>query len=157
MATTTTIDNSADIIDSRDVIARIEELEAERDEISSALDGIDITVAGEEPDATLSDSERAALVAKLAEWDASEDGVELATLHALAEQCEGYGDWDNGEALIRDSYFETYAEELADDLGMINRDARWPVNHIDWEAAARELQQDYTQVDFDGVSYWMRS
>jgi hypothetical protein len=156
MATMTAIDNSADIIDSRDVIARIEELEAEREDISSALDDIGIEVAGE-TDEPLSDEARAAIDAKLSAWDASEDGEELAKLRALAEQCEGYGDWDNGEALIRDSYFEQYAEGFADDLGLVNRDARWPANCIDWEKAARELQQDYTQVDFDGVDYWMRS
>jgi len=27
---------------------------------------------------------------------------------------------------------------------------------IDWKAAARDLQVDYTEVDFDGVSYWIR-
>jgi hypothetical protein len=28
---------------------------------------------------------------------------------------------------------------------------------IDWEQAAYELKQDYTEVNFDGVSYWIRS
>ena len=26
----------------------------------------------------------------------------------------------------------------------------------DWERATRELQMDYTEVDFDGVTYWIR-
>lgn len=65
---------------------------------------------------------------------------------------------DNYEpTLIRDSYFTTYAEELADDIGAIDRDARWPLNHIDWEAAASELQMDYTSVTLDGIDYWIRS
>jgi hypothetical protein len=27
---------------------------------------------------------------------------------------------------------------------------------IDWDQAARELQVDYFDVDFDGVTYWIR-
>ena len=39
---------------------------------------------------------------------------------------------------------------------MVNRQATWPNNHLDWKAAAEELQLDYTEVDFDGVTYWTR-
>ena len=35
--------------------------------------------------------------------------------------------------------------------------SNWPFNCIDWEKAAEELQQDYMSIDFDGVTYWMRS
>lgn len=123
--------NHDDIIDSRDVIARIEELESEREIAKEDDSG---------PDA----------------WDAA-NGEELRALKALADEAEGCADWRHGEALIRDSYFETYAQELADDCGMINSDSTWPNNCIDWEKAARELQMDYTSVDFDGVTYWIRS
>jgi hypothetical protein len=27
---------------------------------------------------------------------------------------------------------------------------------IDWEATARNVRTDYTAVDFDGVTYWIR-
>lgn len=128
------ITNSIDIIDSRDVIERIEELEGmdERDE---------------------------------------EEEYELKALRALADEASGsravlpglrpvlrrYAtDWNYGQALIRDSYFEEYARELAGDIGAIEDDAGWPNRHIDWEAAADELKQDYTSVDFDGVTYWIR-
>ncbi|KVE35712.1 hypothetical protein [Burkholderia sp. BDU5] len=48
------------------------------------------------------------------------------------------------------------ASELASDCDMIKRDATWPNNCIDWERAARELQVDYSSVEFDGVTYWYR-
>ncbi len=116
-----TIDNTDDIIDSRDVIARIEELEADPE----SLDGDDVD--------------------------------ELRALKALADQAEGYcEDWHHGATLIRDSYFKDYAMQFADDLGAIPSDATWPCNCIDWDQAARELQMDYTAVDFDGVTYWSR-
>jgi hypothetical protein len=118
------ISNSDDIIDSRDVIERIAELEAQRDE-------------GD---------------------DDYGEAEELSALEALAEEAGSYApDWEYGEALIRYSYFEDYARELADDIGAIDADASWPACFIDWGAAADALKMDYTSVDFDGVEYWVRS
>lgn len=135
---TTVIDNSADLLDSRDVIARIEELEASRDAFPEAAD----TTA--EGGGTWAE-------------ECPEDAAELAVLTALAEEAEGYAaDWRHGETLIRDSYFEDYARELAEDIGAVKSDMSWPYTSIDWEQAANELKQDYTSVDFDGVTYWVR-
>lgn len=134
------ITNAEDVIDSRDVIARIEELTGERDAwVIGAPDGT------ETPDPE-----------GWAEANADE-AEELTALEELAEQGSNCApDWEYGETLIRDSYFENYAQELADDIGAVNSDAKWPNNCIDWERAARELQQDYTSIDFDGVTYWIR-
>lgn len=123
MKTTNVIDNTDDIIDTRDIIDRIEHLEA------ATADG----------EAT------------------AEEQAELQALQALADEAEGYmPDWKYGETLIRDSYFEDYARDLAADCGMIPKDVSWPCSCIDWERAARELQQDYTAFDFAGVTYWGR-
>lgn len=137
-----TISNTDDTIDSRDVIARIEELEAERDDYASEID----------------DKTGAAGVERRS-WAESnpDEAAELKALQALAEEAEGYApDWKHGEQLIRDSYFERFAQELADDLGYTNAEVSWPHTCIDWERAARELRMDYTGVDFDGVTYWVR-
>src|SRR5262245_56158343 len=80
-----------------------------------------------------------------------DENDELAALHSLAEQGEDCADWLYGETLIRDSYFVDYARDLAEDIGAIDAEASWPLHCIDWEWAARELQMDYTSVDFDGV------
>ncbi len=58
--------------------------------------------------------------------------------------------------LINDNYFESYAKELAEDCGMVSSDTSWPNNHIDWEAAADALKEDYSQVDYDNETYWYR-
>lgn len=79
----------------------------------------------------------------------------------LGELCSNGGDhkWRGNwypTMLIPDSYFESYARDLADDLGLLNDHMTWPYTCIDWEKAARELQQDYSTVDYDGITYWYR-
>jgi len=118
------ITNDQDIIDSRDILERIEY-------IDELLTGDDLEIES---------------ITK-----------EFENLRDLVEQCEGCGDFKHGEGLIRDSYFQEYAEELAYDTGAIKHDYSWPLCHIDWEAAADALKQDYVLVDFDGVDYWIRA
>ena len=125
----TKISNKDDVIDSRDVIVRIEELEA--------VDGIEDKINN------------------LVEDD---EAAELVALRALAAEGETACDWTYGEMLIRESYFEDYARELAEDIhGHAIRDASWPFDCIDWEAAAEALKQDYAEVDYDGVAYLIRT
>jgi hypothetical protein len=122
----TDVSNADDIIDSRDVISRMEELH----EIAT--------------DDNADPSER------------THANNELAVLQALQDEAEGYSeDWRHGATLVRDSYFTRYAQELCEDCGDIPRDLPSYIE-IDWDATARNIQQDYTSVDFDGVTYWVR-
>lgn len=121
------IDNTQDIIDVRDVIARFEELEYDADNLST--------------DEYL---EREGLLHLLHDLR-GEGGDE-----------RWRGDW-YPVTLISDYHFVTYAQDLAEDLyGSKIYNASWPFTHIDWERAADELQMDYTSVEFDGVTYWYR-
>jgi hypothetical protein len=124
------INNNQDTIDSRDVIERLDELESDRED--AIEDGT------------------------LAEWT-DENGEEYDSLRALVEDASGSPDWEYGETLIRDSYFRDYAQELAEDCGMIPEGLAWPCTCIDWDQAANELKMDYFCVDFDGVDYWIRA
>lgn len=142
------ISNTDDVIDSRDVIARIEELEAERDE----------TPCDCEPGALDEDHCICTDEGKAARWanDNPEDAAELEALSSLAEEAEGYAaDWQHGEVLIRDSYFTAYAMELLQDIGDLPKDIPHYIV-IDEEATARNIQIDYTSVEFGGVTYWIR-
>lgn len=134
-----TVDLRADVIDVRDIIARVLELRDERDEYNEKMGG---------PDA----------------WDGVPDGEpeELAMLEGILSELAGYGgdeefegDWYPVE-LIADSYFQEYAQNLAEDCGMVDTSASWPMNCIDWEQAARELQMDYSSIEICGVTYWYR-
>ena len=151
----------------------MEELQGERDALDQDIEGYrdeldslkaDLESAEEAEDDTDDihegigrvNNEIGAAEESLREWD-EEYGEELAVLVKLNEQGESYGaDWGHGATLIRDSYFEDYAKELANEIGAIDSKAGWPNNCIDWERAARELQQDYTCISFDGVDYWVR-
>ena len=46
---------------------------------------------------------------------------------------------------------EHFAREMAEQLGELGRDAKWPHTCIDWEHAAHELMYDYSE---DGGYYW---
>lgn len=84
---------------------------------------------------------------------------ELDALRKLKEQyIDYYGaeSWEFGAQFIRDSYMVDYAQELAEDIGAVKEGMSWPNNCIDWEQAARELAMDYTEVEFDGVTYYTR-
>lgn len=124
-----------DTFDIRDVIERFEELESLKDDHELEPDG-----------GHFSDDE----------------STELKAIESFLDDVKGYGgdeqwrgDW-YPVTFIRDSYFITYAEELADDIGAVDNDAKWPLNHIDWESAANALKDDYSEVDIQGETYWYR-
>lgn len=152
------ISNMDDVIDSRDVIARIEELQDERqclvdtiteeEQNRSELQDGDTRANHEAAEEALDDARTS-----LKSWDA-DYAHELAALKTLAEEAEGYAaDWHHGETLIRDSYFETAMDELLEDIGDLPKNLPGYLTiTVDYDA----LQMDYTSVDFDGVTYWIR-
>ena len=134
--TTTSLDLTADIIDVRDIIARIEEIELE--------------LTGDE----FPTDEELALI------------EELAILTAIMEDIKGSecsdeqwrGDW-YPVTLIRDHYFTDYCRELVQDIGDLPKDIPAYIA-IDWDATADNLRVNYSSVEiaYDNrwVSYWYR-
>ncbi|MBT2325516.1 hypothetical protein J7E62_24590 [Variovorax paradoxus] len=82
------------------------------------------------------------------------DVEELDDLRQLREEAQGYGGWPNCTLVNEDNWVE-YAQQTADDLGGVTDS--WPHRHIDWDAAADELKQDYTEVRYGGSSFLMRA
>lgn len=123
------ITNYDDVIDSRDVIERIEELE---NELSGdyVLDGA----------YSLEDIE--------------EFKKELETLQRLAEEAEQYSaDWGYGSTLIRYDYFEEYMDDMIDECYDIPRNLpSFMIITLDYEA----LRMDYSEIEFNGVTYYIR-
>lgn len=159
------INTTDEIIDSRDVIARIEELEAEREALSDAVEECQAAYDFHNSEDTKNGPEWDDLteaIDRLAEWDESEEAEELRNLQALAEECEGVPDWIYGAQLIREDYFTTYIENLIDECYEMPKQINsgdWPWRHmtIDYEAAADEAKVDYTDVTFDGETYFVRA
>jgi hypothetical protein len=63
---------------------------------------------------------------------------------------------ENEPILILDIYFEQYAQEMAEDIGAIDKAAEWPCTCIDWTEAAEQLKQDFVEFDFGGHTYFGR-
>lgn len=148
------ISNSDDIIDSRDVESRIDDLNDELkdgykeycgdvDEDESPLSFNDWLAAQEDGPSHAIQTH-------------SDEAEEYRLLNELRDDV-GHPEWASGLALINDDHFTEYAKQLADDIGAVNSEAHWPSNCIDWEQAARELQVDYSSVEFDGTTYHYRS
>ncbi|WP_028192299.1 antirestriction protein ArdA [Salinispora pacifica] len=59
------------------------------------------------------------------------EGVDLDDSGLIERFREAYcGEWESEVE---------YAQDLADDLGVLDADATWPCNYIDWDRAARDL------------------
>lgn len=130
MLTSTQLDLTADIIDVRDIIARVEELEGIIEDEGCA-DTVNVY-----------DRERVELLDILDE------------LKGYSGDEQWRGDWYPA-TLIADSHFTDYAREMLEDCGEIPRDIPSYIE-IDWEATARNVRTDYTPVEIDGSTYWYR-
>lgn len=132
--TITTLDEltSNDRLDSRDLVELIDDLETEQAE-------------------AIEDKHDPS-------WDHTDGAALLDALRTMRTETENYaGDsWEDGVFFIADSDFESYAQEFAEDCGLIDWSASWPNTCIDWERAARELRMDYTSVTVNRVTYWYR-
>ncbi len=136
----TTPTNTDNIIDTRELIEALEERQGIVDALAEAVESGDAAAIATEED-------------ELAAWD--EDNAGLVE---FAAECEDtFSDYHHGEMLISDGYFETYAQELAYDIGAVPSDVSWPLTCFDWDAAAEALQVDYTSVVWNGATYWGRA
>jgi hypothetical protein len=123
-----TFDNNTDVIDSRDIIERIEELEAQ-------LDDNEITPEELEELTTLR-----ALAEECEGCSDWEYGAQLIRDSYFTDYIE---------ELITDCY------ELPKELTSGEWPYRHIT--VDYEAAADEAAQDYAEVDYDGVTYLIRA
>lgn len=164
--------NSDDVIDSRDIIARIEELESDLEDLDIDVkvhsDYVDeargkliaIRELGSEKEIEIAEynledaiGEHRSACDAYAEWDGHD---ELHSLRELCDEASDYSsDWTYGEQLIRKSYFTEYVKELCEDCGDVPRNMPSYLV-IDWDATADNIAVDYTEVEFDGVPYMIR-
>lgn len=130
-------DGTDETIDSREVIGRIQELIAEF------------------TDTTDSDPADVMSVDDWAYGLGWEDAEELVALIEFAEEGESLPDWEYGETLIHEDYFEVYVEELVRDLGYLPDEVPGWIS-IDWSETADNMRVDYTSFEFRGATYYAR-
>jgi len=79
-----------------------------------------------------------------------EDEPDNLTLQASRDEIESL---DINTTLIREDDFAGYAKELANDIGSVGPDDRWPYDYIDWRKAAEALKEDYFDIEIEGNTY----
>ena len=144
----TNFTNTDNVIDVRDIITRVEELRESRGELREEFDSM--------PENDGADFDN---------WVCNhpyfsrEEFEELQTLENLLEELKGGGGdahWEGNWypcTLIRDSYFESAMDEMVSDCYEVPKDLpSFMIITLDYVA----LQQDYSSVEFDGVTYWYR-
>ncbi len=164
------VSNSEDTMDSRDVQERIEDLEGERGNLEDLREAVEDAqtayneAVDEDPDATAYIEEKgdelAAARMALREAEAwadnnPDEAEELEILLAFKSEAEGYCDWDGGETLVRESYWVEYVQELLEDIGDLPKDLPGYIA-IDWDKTADNIKADYSEAEFDGVTYLFR-
>ena len=123
-------DMNQDFFDSRDLIERLEELEALE---AKFLDD----------EATEEDKEAFG----------REEDAELYALRKFADEANHIPDWEYGETFIREDCFVVYVEELVRDCYSLDI-PDWVA--IDWEVTAESVKVDYSEFELDGVTYYAR-
>jgi len=130
MTTANKLDLTADIIDVRDIIARVEAIESEGD---------DTFLADTDPE-TLGEVRTLRMILNDLEGNGGD------------EQLRGKR---YPVTLIAEHYFTMYVRELLEDCGDIPRDLPAYV-HIDWQRTARDIAVDYSTVTIQGREYLYR-
>ena len=134
-------DGHDEVLDSREIIERIDELQAEF---------IDATDSNHDDYAMSEDDWAYGLGA--------EGAAELVALMALREDADSLADWEHGETLIHEDYFPQAMKELCEDVGHLPADLpEWIKDNIDWDGVADDLCANYTGFQFRGSTYWARS
>lgn len=126
------LDLQADVIDTRDMIERFEELESEY-------------LAFDTPE-------------QVKNWS---DLEEFTILGSTLEELKGnggdeqwQGDW-YPITLIAESHFTDYCVDLLDDCGDLPRDLPSYIA-IDWDKTADNLKVDYSEIEIGGSTYLYR-
>jgi hypothetical protein len=73
-------------------------------------------------------------------------------IHFRDVECAGVEDFPHGATFIREDYFEEYVKDMLEQLGVDV--PGWVA--VDWTATADNVRVDYTAVEFDGDTYYVR-
>lgn len=133
--------NTNEVIDTRDIVELITEVEDKIAELESDIESI-----GGDEETKLEHLE--------SELESYQSDLEI--LENIKDEVGS--EFEYGETLIRDNYFTYYQKEMLIDCGMLPKDLpSFIENNIDWDAVADDLKVDYSEIDIEGETYWFRS
>jgi len=164
-----------DILDSRDVISKFDDLTETKEELES-----EVSLAQEELDRlrtklhrSVNEDEMCELLEEVEEAQEDLDTAQAALedflddsdyklWEQLVEEGKDSPDWSYGEVLILSTYFVEYTEQFVNDCWELPKEmnsGKWPFNHLtfDWESAAEELNSDYYEIELGGYTYYIRA
>lgn len=138
---------SDQVIDTRDLIER-------RDELKELIHSDFIETFPQYEDRTDSFEDILLDEEEIQDWKEgfTDELEEIEQIDEIESDCT---DFQHGETLINDGYFEDYCKEMCEDCGNISKDfPRWI--EIDWDATANNMKEDYTSVTYRGEVYYTR-
>ena len=134
------------IIDTRDLDKRLDELKAKRDNIDelreelNGLEGAELEEAEEKLEAAIDDF----------------DQDEQDELKKLEEFESEIFEWCDGNTLIDDYDWVDYVKQLLDGCGDLSKNLPSYVV-IDWDATADNIKADYSECEYQGTTYLYRN
>ena len=99
------------------------------------------------------------LLDELKTLDKEDDEERIQQINDLIEEV-GEDNFDMGVAFIRENYWVQYCEDMAYEFGYLDgnpNDYNPLHHHIDWQGWADAVEMDYSQIDFDGDTYYWRA
>jgi len=160
------------VIDSRDIIERIEELASEAQDayevyvdeykqeeydtyVEAFPPGID-EVPLDKDDWLIENGFEPLDVDDWLDTQGDDEMEELKHLKALQEEAEGHvPDWRYGATFILEDHFKEYTMEMLEDCGYIPKDfPSWI--EVDWDATDNNVKMDYTEFTLGDYTYLAR-
>lgn len=149
-----------DNLDTRDLNKRLSELIEKKGVIATAKEELEelkkeLANAGDEEKEELEEktADKESDIESL-ESDFDEDEQEeLAELENMESEIS---EWRYGEVLIHEDNWVSYVKELLEDCGDLPKDLPWYIV-INWKETADNLKSDYSEIEYQGNTYYYRS
>lgn len=143
--------NYGSILDTRDLMARKEELESLRDALTEAQKAMD--AAKDKPESFEAVEQAELDLDSTQEAFGDDEKQELKDLENAESEIP---EWTDGNTLIPRSEWVDYVKEMLEDCGDIPKNVPWYVV-IDWDSTAKNIEADYSEIEIQGTAYLYRN
>lgn len=147
---------SDNVIDTRDIQDRIDEINDEIDTLKEEINDLSNEIDDLEEEEE--DGNQSLIDEKLDDIDDKKGEIEVLQeeLKQLLEIKDEVPEFEDGNTLINADYWVEYCEELCKDCGYLSSDLPWWIE-IDWEKTAENIAVDYSIVEIQGETFYYRN